>query len=49
MRVRNLDGNRDQEGCDVPFVENHAVRGENFLLGESREKRVLSVGGVTVS
>ncbi|GLI38540.1 DUF4154 domain-containing protein [Geobacter hydrogenophilus] len=45
VRLRNLDGNRDLEGCDVLFVENHAVRGENFLLREAREKRVLSVGG----
>lgn len=43
--VRNLDGARNLDGCDVVFVENDVVRGAGFLLKEAREKRVLSLGG----
>jgi hypothetical protein len=45
VRLRNLDGARDLDGCDAVFVENDAVRRAGFLLKEAREKRVLSVGG----
>lgn len=43
--LRNLDSDRNLDGCDVVFVENDAVRGAGFLLKEAKEKRVLSVGG----
>lgn len=45
VRLRNLDVDRDLDGCDVLYVENDTVRGAGFLLKEAREKRLLSVGG----
>lgn len=45
VAVRDLDGARSLDGCDVVFLESDTVRGTGFILKEARERRVLTVGG----